>query len=357
MNVRGPVLALCALVPACAAVDYFDAELDPVEPAALLHAKTLSDAPDPAGAITVVDWNIKFGGGRLDFFFDCHGNRGNMDKAEVHDNLAGVAAEITSLAPDILFVEEVDRPSKRSAYVDELQWLLDHTHLNFAAYASQWKADFVPSDGIGRIDDGIAVLSRWPISHAQRIALPEVGEYDALERYFYLKRGMLIAQVAVPGMPDGLWVVVVHTEAYSHDGTKARQIDRFAAELDALDRDGKRFVAGGDLNALPPGSQKTSDFPDLVCTDQAFRDDDYAAETTLLQPLYDAWEAEIPLADYQADNARYFSHTTDKDAFWNRKLDYLFTNGDFVDGSGEVHQQGTMPLSDHAPVSVELVVP
>jgi endonuclease/exonuclease/phosphatase family metal-dependent hydrolase len=79
--------------------------------------------------------------------------------------------------------------------------------------------------------------------------------------------------------------------------------------------------------------------------------------------LYAKYTPEIPLEDYQADNARYFSHTTDKNGFWNRKLDYVFTNGEVVRDSGLVHQdtaQGgmeTMPLSDHAPVSVEIEVP
>ena len=67
--------------------------------------------------------------------------------------------------------------------------------------------------------------------------------------------------------------------------------------------------------------------------------------------------------DGSANNAAYFSHTTDQDGFWNRKLDYIFSNGQIVPGSGLVHQDeahggmATMPLSDHAPVSVELELP
>ena len=69
---------------------------------------------------------------------------------------------------------------------------------------------------------------------------------------------------------------------------------------------------------------------------------------------------ELALADFQADNDPYFTFTADGDGFWNRKLDYLFTNGEFVAGSGLTHQDTssggveTLPLSDHAPVSVQL---
>jgi endonuclease/exonuclease/phosphatase family metal-dependent hydrolase len=71
----------------------------------------------------------------------------------------------------------------------------------------------------------------------------------------------------------------------------------------------------------------------------------------------------VPLDVYQADNASYFSHTVDGRGFWNRKLDYIFTNASIVEGSGLVHQDTahggmeTMPLSDHAPVSAEIELP
>ena len=69
------------------------------------------------------------------------------------------------------------------------------------------------------------------------------------------------------------------------------------------------------------------------------------------------------LADYQADNASHHTHTTDGRGFWNRKLDYLFTNGRWLACSGTTHQDeasggmATMPLSDHAPVSARLEWP
>ncbi len=74
-----------------------------------------------------------------------------------------------------------------------------------------------------------------------------------------------------------------------------------------------------------------------------------------LRELYDDFRPAIPLDDYRSNNAPYFTHTTSADGFWNRKLDYLFTNGHF--SNGLVHQGPdsggleTMPLSDHAPVS------
>lgn len=354
-------LALCALV-ACGC-DPFGTGFDATEPARLYQASG-ADASPPATLdrpLRVMDWNIKFGGGRIDFFFDCFGDRVLMDRSEVVANLEGLAAEIREVDPDVLFLQEVDVNSKRSAFVDQVAWLLDHTELRYGAYASQWRADYVPSDGLGPMDDGVAILSRWPLHEATRLALPLRTDQDSLTRYFYLRRAILRARVELPGGRD-LWLLNVHTDAYGEDGTKRRHIERFTEELDALDDAGELVIGGGDLNTLPPGTAKLFDFPDSVCADEEFVADDYRPEVGWLDPLYARYAPFVPTADYEADNAAYFSHTVDGRGSWNRQLDYLFTNGQWVAGSGVVHQDArtglaTMPLSDHAPVSAELRLP
>ncbi len=330
-------------------------EFDAVEPAEVYHAAKQTSAPAAPAQLTVMTYNIKFGGGRIDFFFDCHGDRVLMTRAEVLDNLDGVARKIRQVNPDILFLQEVDVGSKRAAFVDQLQWLLDHTDLNHGYYASQWRVDFVPSDGLGPVDSGNAILSKYPLSEGTRLALPLRSDQGSVDRYFYLRRNILTARTKVDGR--NLFLVATHASAYSQDGTKKKQIDRFKQELDGFSERGL-VIGGGDLNALPPGSTKLKDFPDSVCTDEDFQADDYSEERDWLDDLYRDYAPAIALAEYQQDNRRFFTHTTDGGGFWNRKLDYLFTNGQFI--GGLVHQDrqtggmNTMPLSDHAPMSVTL---
>ncbi len=351
---------------ACAFVlggcDPFHTTFEDVEDAQTYRAADVKPAPSAATSLRIMNYNVKFGGGRIDFFFDCHGDRVLMSEDEVVTNLTGLAAKIRQVDPDLLVLQEVDVNSKRAAYLDELQWLLDHTNLSYGVYASQWKADYVPSDGIGAVDSGNAILAKYPLLDAERIALSLRGDQSTIERYFYLRRNVLRARLEVPEKGQ-IWIVAIHAEAYAKDGTKQEHVEEFERELDELATSGALVIGAGDLNTLPPGSQKTSGFPDSVCTNEDFVADDYSAETHLLDSLYSKYTPEIPLADYQADNARYFSHTTDKNGFWNRKLDYVFTNGEVVPGSGLVHQDeahggmATMPLSDHAPVSVEIRLP
>jgi len=344
------------------ACDPFHTGFDDLEGAVSYQASGAKAEPDPDAPLRVMNYNIKFGGGRIDFFFDCFGDRVLMSKDEVIANLEALAEKIEQYDPDVLVLQEVDVNSKRSAYVDQLQWLLDHTELYYGLYASHWKADFIPSDGLGAMDSGNAILSKYPLSDGQRIALDLRAEQSSLDRYFYLKRNVLRARLEVPGKVP-TYVVALHADAYSKDGTKKQHIDRFKQELDILAEAGNTVIGAGDLNTLPPGTEKQVGFPDSVCEDEEFIADDYREEADWLVELYEDYTPDVPLEVYQADNASYFSHSVDGRGFWNRKLDYIFTNASVVEGSGLVHQDEahggmeTMPLSDHAPVSVELELP
>ncbi len=343
------------------ACDPFHADFADVEPAQLYQASALRRPALPRTRLVVMSYNAKFGGARIDFFFDCYGNRVLMTESEVLHNLEGLAAKINQVDPDVLLMQEVDVNSKRAAFVDQLQWLLDHTQLSYGAYASQWRADYVPSDGIGPVDSGNAILARWPLLNAERLALPLQTEQDSLTRYFYPKRNLLRARLAMPGRDD-LWILATHTDAYGKDGTKKLHIDRFIEAMDTLSAN-NLVIAGGDLNTLPPGTVQQHQFNDSVCADTDFIADDYRAEATYLEPLYARYGSAIPLADYQADNARYYTHTVDGRGYWNRTLDYLFSSGTWQPGSGLVHQSvalggmDTMPLSDHAPLTGVLELP
>ena len=355
--VRGP-LARAAMAP-LVALDPFHTQFAPVEPARRWMTHLRSLAPQQVEALVVMTWNIKFAGGRVDFFFDGHGDRVLMEEREVIGHLEGLADKIRRVDPDLLLLQEIDVASDRSAGVDQMQWLLDHTALNFGAYASAWRSRHVPTEGLGAVDSGNAVLSRWPLRQAERIALPLVEAYDELTRYFYLKRNILLVHLEVPGHPGPLAVACTHAEAFSPDDTRRRHLERFVALLDGLDRQGVRFVAGGDLNVVPPGSRQTRGFADEAS--EEFDAGDLGRDSAALMPLYERYEPAIALERYTGDNAPHFSHSTSGGVFWNRKLDYLFTNGRFAPGSGLVHQDetgggvATMPLSDHAPVTARLV--
>jgi endonuclease/exonuclease/phosphatase family metal-dependent hydrolase len=319
-----------------------------------------------ADTITAMTWNIRFSAGRqMPWFGDSCGDRVILTENEVTGVLQEIAAQIDALQPDILLIQEIDVQSKRTAYIDEVQWLLNHTYFSYGAYASMWQAQYVPSDGLGRINTGSAILSRWPISKAERIQLPLRTDQDAMTRYFYLRRNILKAKIDLPDQPD-FWVLNIHADAFSTDDTKHKHIIRFKDELDELAAAGAAFIAGGDFNMLPPGSDSTDFCDEDRCPDEHFHspgDDplhkegsNYTPEREWLTEMFNTYPSSVPLADFQANQARYFTHTTDRSAAWDRKIDYLFSNSTWLKEGSITHQE-ILNLSDHVPVSARWVVP
>jgi endonuclease/exonuclease/phosphatase family metal-dependent hydrolase len=336
-------------------------QLDTTEPALLFRKTTspLQSIPYPSDSIKVMSWNIKFGGGRIDFFFDCYGDRVIMEEKEVRQNLEGLKRKILQVNPDILLVQEIDLEAKRSAYINMVEWILNNTDFQYAAYASQWDVKYLPSRGIGRVNSGIAVFSKWPLENALRHPLPLMPEQDFLTRFFYLRRGILTCTIKGPTPLKNIHIINTHLAAYDKSGTRMKQLKILYDKAQELASKGI-IILGGDLNTLPPGTQKLSGFDDSVCKDADFIEDDYTSEKQALVPFYQTFKESIPLDVYQKNERKFYSHTVNGRGFWNRRLDYLFANRDWQNGL--IHQDessggmATMPLSDHAPITGTLLI-
>lgn len=335
-------------------LDPFGANFADIEPARRYH-RTGHDAASPAPrALKVMTWNIKFGGGRIDFFYDGHGERVLMESHEVYNHLAGLAEKIREVDPDVLFLQEADIDSTRSARIDQVAWLLDHTDLAHGAYASQWRSSYIPSRNLGRVNAGIAILSKYPLERAQRIAMPLIEEHDGFTQYFFLRRCALRARISTEAGP--LWVINAHTSAFTIGDSKRAQLLMLSQLMGEHHAAGEAVVCGGDWNVLPPGSPELRMFPDVKLHDDVFLAADYTGQSEWLLPFYKNYEPAISLSEYLDEPGAHTTHSVTQEVFWTRKLDYLFSNRPWRAGESVTHQDersgiATMPLSDHAPVS------
>ena len=122
------------------------------------------------------------------------------------------------------------------------------------------------------------------------------------------------------------------------------------------------FIAGGDLNELPPNASKMDYCLEDQCENESYHSGKdpqhkegayFAPEITWLSELYKTYEPAISLEEYEAQELKHFTHSPDKNLVLDRKLDYLWTNTTW--SSGITHQEATK-LSDHIPVSALWVV-
>jgi endonuclease/exonuclease/phosphatase family metal-dependent hydrolase len=369
-------VAACTLLCGC---EPFYEPLDfETSPAMIYRAKTLTDNPKldaPPIKQKVVAWNIKYGAKRLPFWFDCWGDRVQMSRTEVEANMAGLYALINELDPDILMLEEIEVNSRRSAYFDMVQGILDNTKLNWGAYFQAWNSRYIASEGLGRMDLGNAILSKRKITSAERTKQDDRTDQSALTNAFYIHRVIGRAVIDLDGTDAA--AIVVHAEAYDVDGTKQKQIKQIHA---FVKNEKLPWVLGGDFNELPPTATRLKGFNDeregAVCSSD-FVQPPYTPE--VMKPFYDDYTPSVTLDQYgktEASQKPYFTHTvlgpddaneTGEKGFWNRTLDYLFvakadkwltgstgvvqTAGQEVGGvGGHKMKADAMTLSDHAPV-------
>ena len=190
---------------------------DDVEDAIMYRSSTIKDFPSKK-TVKVMTWNIRFGVARSDFFGDGCGDRVIFTENEVTTALEGIAKKINLEDPDILLLQEVDVQSKKTAYIDQAQWLLNNTNMNYGAYASMWEAQVILADGLGRVNTGNLILSKWELKDAERYQLDLRGDQDELTKYFYLRRNVIKTKVNMSSGP--FYAVNTHLTAFATDVTK-----------------------------------------------------------------------------------------------------------------------------------------
>ena len=336
--------------------------------------------PENPARLKVMAWNVKYGACRVDFWFDFWGDRVQLTEAETTDCLTKVAALIKEYDPDIFMAEEIEVDSKRSAYIDQVRFLLENTNLQYATFDETWNARYVPSEGVGRIILGNAIFSRYPITRAERIRQVDRTDQDPLTSTFYIKRAIGRAEIDLGDRKVAAFVV--HTEAYDNDGTKQKQIQQI---FDVLKAEELPWVIGGDFNELPPvcdekaeagsadsceGKLKLSGYLDERASSKGTEYEQPPYTPSVMKQFYDSFEPSILLSRYgvgEAAQLPYFTHSVlGPDGMndegvpgrWNRTLDYLFirkaeswSNTDVLQGPGRLGITGDPSrLSDHAPI-------
>lgn len=199
--------------------------------------------------ISVMTYNIGYGAlSKTEDFFMDGGKHVQPDEKElVEENIQGIKAQIEQEAPDVVFLQEADRNSKRSYKIDEVKELFD-AFGNTMAYAPNFKCEFIPYPWppIGKVDGGVATLNQFEVTEAERIALPSSFSWPV--SMCQLKRCLLVERAAIEGTDKEMVFVNLHLEAYDSGEGKIRQTKILADLLNKEYEKGNYVIAGGDFN-------------------------------------------------------------------------------------------------------------
>ena len=206
-------------------------------------------------SLSILTFNTGYGGLDKDHDFFMDGGTGvNCDSEEqIKNNVAGITNIIKDANADVVFLQEVDLDSKRSAYVDQSKSYYGIRDDDNHAYAANFRCDFIPypfPEFIGKVECGLVTMNTFNVKEAERIALPTPFTWPM--RTCQLKRCLLLERIPIEGSDKQLVLVNLHLEAYDEGEGKIAQTKLLASVLKSEYEKGNYCIAGGDFNQTFP---------------------------------------------------------------------------------------------------------
>ena len=231
------------------------------------HRHTDSEAStnrlyDPrTGPLKILVWNIQFAASTSCHFFYEGGPLTSVPhRSTVGETLDEIAALIARHDPDVVLLQEVDRCSRRSWYIDEHTELLRRLPCYvYEASTWYWQMPWIPAplglgkEMLGRVDLHLSVLSKYALRDVRRVPLPAIKSDGCIARLFNLRR--CVQLVTLP-TADGLDVNILHTHlsAFTNgDGTAEAQVSVCATPIPTRNAGcASRLVLCSVLLPVPP---------------------------------------------------------------------------------------------------------
>mmetsp|Transcript_4923 Transcript_4923/g.14581 ORF Transcript_4923/g.14581 Transcript_4923/m.14581 type:complete len:347 (-) Transcript_4923:22-1062(-) len=292
---------------------------------------------DGAKPLSCLVWNIQYGAGIRQHFFYDGGDAVSTPRAEVESYVGRIGDAIVDLDPDVVLLQEVDRRSRRTHYIDEFEVLrekLGRNGLTSCASAAYWRVPYVPhpkNEHVGRIGMHLATFSKYRLAGATRWQLPLLKE-SRVRRLFNLRRAALATPLAGT---SGVSLVNTHLSAFSFgDGTVEAQVARLRGAVAAAQP--RNWLLAGDFNSLTPSEDAAALAPDEAAL--------YPEDASPVAPLYDGSCAALW---GQADRLDTYKPWTSPAP--DRTIDHAFAAAHAVFADAAVAETDGY-LSDHQPV-------
>jgi endonuclease/exonuclease/phosphatase family metal-dependent hydrolase len=258
ITLKTMIICLVVLVLLCAGFLVFshlrDYRPDPVEELEAVAGQFRSYPIQKE--FSLITWNIGYCGlgAEQDFFYDGGKNvRPADDMYQRYINgVYNVLGKYDTV--DFVLLQEVDRKSRRSYSLDQVDILRKVLPGHAYIFACNYKVDFVPlpvTNPMGRVESGLVTFGRFLPESSVRYSFPV--NFDWPKNLFMPDRCFTVCRYALPGRND-LVVVNVHNSAYDDSGL-LRFYERWFLRSFLLSEyeKGNFVIAGGDWNQNPPG--------------------------------------------------------------------------------------------------------
>jgi endonuclease/exonuclease/phosphatase family metal-dependent hydrolase len=218
-----------------------------------------SDKPsvlDDSISYSLLTWNIGYAGldKGMDFFKD-GGTKVITPEINCRANVSGIEDFLLrNDSIDFVFIQEIDRDSKRSYHIDEYESLSKKLTDYNSYFAKNYDVFFVPAPPakpMGKVLSGIAIFSKFIPESSTRYSLP--GDFGFPTQLFYLDRCFMVNRYKTRNGKE-LVLINTHNEAFDAGGEiRKAQMERLKEFVLNEYSSGNYVITGGDWNQYPPG--------------------------------------------------------------------------------------------------------
>jgi len=205
--------------------------------------------------ISLLTWNIGYAGldKDMDFFKD-GGTKVITPEKNCRENISAIEDFLISNDTiDFIYIQEIDRKSKRSYRIDEYENLSKKLSGYNPFFAKNYDVFFVPappSEPMGKVVSGIAIYSKFIPEASTRYSLP--GNIGFPTQLFYLRRCFLVNRYKIENGKE-LVLINTHNEAFDEGGNiRKAQMERLRDFVLNEYNSGNYVILGGDWNQSPP---------------------------------------------------------------------------------------------------------
>jgi endonuclease/exonuclease/phosphatase family metal-dependent hydrolase len=215
------------------------------------HPSLLKDSH----TFSLLTWNIGYAGldKDMDFFYD-GGTKVITPENNCRENISKIEDFLISNdSIDFIFIQEIDRDSKRSYRIDQYQRLSEKLSGYDHSFAKNYDVFFVPmppSNPMGKVLAGMAIFSKFTPELSTRYSLP--GHYAFPMQLFQLDRCFIVNRYKIENGKE-LVLINTHNEAFDKGGNiRKAQLERLREFVLNEFKSGNYVITGGDWNQSPP---------------------------------------------------------------------------------------------------------
>jgi endonuclease/exonuclease/phosphatase family metal-dependent hydrolase len=279
--------------------------------------------------IKLMTYNIGFSAGLDGLLGAIH------SKFKIIKNLEAISRCVNRYQPDILAVQEIDIKSKRSCFINEVDYIKTACKFPYIAIAITWNCFYVPypisfnfKTHFGRTKAANVIFSKYPLIENKTLFFSKPKNNPWWYNLFYLNR---LTQFVTVQHPSGQYfdIINIQLDAF-HSQERNTQLSQILSRLKTLKNP---HILCGDMNSVPEFQKKKAPFIDEHEIDYSSTVMKTLSKQYKITPHYNTYPSHSP----------------------NRQLDYILASERLNRSSLNIASVDGYP-SDHLPLIADIIL-